>query len=370
MLRPLIIPGLIVIGVTLLVPQTIASGSAGLSGTGGSTGEFVDALGAGTPPVADAGSDYIAPVAMEGMAHANLDGTGSTDPDGSIVSYSWKEGTTVLSTAMKEEVMLMMGVHDITLTVTDDTGMTDTDEVQITIMEGPADPSPFFCSDVNGDGAVSSGDLGMIASVFGKRFGQPGYSRMVDPTMDRVVSSGDLGVTASFFGPCSEEDMLIREATVAIEPYQNINAAFAAGYVSTTQFVPAQGRHLVKFSLLDTTFDPAQPEGLLYEPDPSTPGGWRLGGAFFDIPYQQYPYVPDGFPGTENERWHYHDYLCFYSDGNGGTYVTLDNQTTCQSNGGTYQEKVGWLLHLWTYVAVPNGDGIYVGDNMNFMGLP
>lgn len=206
--------------------------------------------------------------------------------------------------------------------------------------------------------------------AFGKRFGQAGYTRLKDFNSDRVINSGDMLGLAKWFGKqCSVEDQMIRTATLAIEPYQNINVAMAAGYVQATQFVPGQGRHMVKSSLYDTTFDPAMPEGLLYEPDPSTPGGWRLGGALYVMPIAQNPILPDGFPGTD-DAWHYHDFLCFYPDPGGGTYVTLDSQSVCTSNEGTYLTNVGWLLHLWNYVPSPYGAGKYVGDNTNFMGLP
>jgi hypothetical protein len=152
---------------------------------------------------------------------------------------------------------------------------------------------------------------------------------------------------------------------LAIEKYQNVNQAIADGYVQVTQFVAQQGRHMVKSSLLDTTFDPAQPEGLLYEPDSKTPGGWRLGGALYILPIALNPLVPVGFAGTD-DAWHLHDFLCFYPNGT----VTLDDEATCTARGGSYQTDVGWMVHLWTYVLPPFGPGRYVENNTNYMGLP
>jgi hypothetical protein len=204
-----------------------------------------------------------------------------------------------------------------------------------------------------------------MAQGFGKKFGQTGYTRLRDRDMDRTISILDFSVAATQYGTtCSAEDQMIRAATLAMEQYQNVNAAIAAGYVQVTQFVPGQGRHMVKTSLLDTTFNPVQPEGLIYEPDSSTPGGWRLGGALYDMPIPWNPIQPESFPGTNDDTWHFHDFLCFYSNGT----VSLDSQSVCTANGGSYQTKVGWLLHLWNFV--PSTPGRYAVDNTGFMGLP
>ncbi|MDP9237297.1 MAG: PQQ-dependent sugar dehydrogenase [Chloroflexota bacterium] len=327
--------------------------------------------GGGTvPPVANAGPDISSPVSHENHGHVTLDGSASFDPDGFIANYSWTEGATVLAsgTANKVVAELTQGVHSITLTVTDNDNLTSSDAVRVTITSGPQNPSQFFCPDVNGDTRVDSTDQLIQAGAFNKRFGQVGYARMKDANVDRNINSTDMLIVASRFThgtPCSIEDQMARASTVAIEKYQNVNAAIADGYVQVTQFISQQGRHMVKSSLEDTTFDPAVPEGLLYEPDSSTPGGWRLGGAFYIMPITLNPLVPDGFPGTD-DAWHYHDFLCFYPNGT----VTVDNQATCTSRGGSYQTNVGWLLHLWNYVLPPYGPGRYVENNVNFVGLP
>ena len=80
-------------------------------------------------------------------------------------------------------------------------------------------------------------------------------------------------------------------------------------------------------------------------------------------PAQPNPTLPDGFDGLD-DGWHSHDWLCFYPNGT----VTLDDQPTCTSRGGSYQTNVGWLLHLWSYV--PNPDSRFTEDNPKFYGLP
>ncbi len=324
--------------------------------------------GGSTPPVANAGPDLVVPVSHENHAHANLDGRASTDADGFIASYVWSEAGTQLATGAFVTVEFTAGTHLVTLTVTDNDGFISTDDVRLTITTGPINPTPYFCSDVDGNKYVNAADLALIANQFNKRFGQTGYARLKDWNSDRVINSADLAGTASYMGKypgglCPLVDQQIRTAVAAVEKYQNINTAIADGYTQITQFVPGQGRHMVKNSLLDTVMAFDQPEGLLYEPDSSTPGGWRLGGQMYVMPRAQNPTLPDGFDGLD-DGWHSHDWLCFYPNGT----VTLDDQPTCTSRGGSYQTDVGWLLHLWGYV--PNPDSRFTEDNPKFYGLP
>lgn len=79
-------------------------------------------------PTADAGADQITTTTT-----VTLDGSASFDPDGEIVSYVWMLDSTEIATGAIAEVQLGVGVHEITLTVTDDDGATATDEVTITV---------------------------------------------------------------------------------------------------------------------------------------------------------------------------------------------------------------------------------------------
>jgi hypothetical protein len=65
-----------------------------------------------------------------------LDGSASFDPDGSILSYEWREeGGTPLATGEIVSITLGVGVHTIELTVTDDNQATGTDDVVVTVNE-------------------------------------------------------------------------------------------------------------------------------------------------------------------------------------------------------------------------------------------
>jgi hypothetical protein len=89
------------------------------------------------PPNADAGFDQtIINTDNSGRVQVTLDGSGSKDSDGSIISYMWMEGGVQIATGIKPTLSLPVGTHTIALRVTDDKGLTDTDTVIITVEVG------------------------------------------------------------------------------------------------------------------------------------------------------------------------------------------------------------------------------------------
>ena len=81
-------------------------------------------------PIANAGEDKV----LDEGSTVSFDGSLSSDSEGSIVSYEWKEGNTILSTEMMfSKNDLAVGVHNITLIVTDDKGLTSFDNILVTI---------------------------------------------------------------------------------------------------------------------------------------------------------------------------------------------------------------------------------------------
>ncbi|MFO7587438.1 MAG: PKD domain-containing protein [Gemmatimonadota bacterium] len=89
---------------------------------------------ANAPPVADAGTDQtVVDNDGDGSEQVTLDGSASSDADGEINLWTWTEGSATIATGQTAEVTLTVGVHTITLTVSDDLLATGTDEVVVTV---------------------------------------------------------------------------------------------------------------------------------------------------------------------------------------------------------------------------------------------
>ena len=86
------------------------------------------------PPDADAGPDQtVADSNRDGTELVTLDGSGSSDSDGTIASYVWREGGKSIGTGETPAVWLSVGIHTLTLEVTDDDGETTTDTVAVRV---------------------------------------------------------------------------------------------------------------------------------------------------------------------------------------------------------------------------------------------
>lgn len=86
------------------------------------------------PPTAHAGDDQtVTDTDNSGSETVILDASGSFDPDGTIDRYVWTENGMEIATGVNPQVDLAVGTHIITLTVTDDDGATDNDEIRVII---------------------------------------------------------------------------------------------------------------------------------------------------------------------------------------------------------------------------------------------
>ncbi|MFC1739226.1 PKD domain-containing protein [Planctomycetota bacterium] len=104
--------------------------------------EYVSSPGGNQVPIADAGGDQTITDSDEnGSEQVTLDGSQSTDSDGTIQSYVWSESGTQITTGANPNVTLSTGQHTITLTVTDDDGAPDTDTLTVTV-NGSANQAP------------------------------------------------------------------------------------------------------------------------------------------------------------------------------------------------------------------------------------
>ncbi len=150
----------------------------------------------GVPPVADAGPDVSI---LEGQI-ATLDGSGSYDPDGTIVNYTWDLDTTVDSdgdgdttndidstTIVVSKVYGDDGTYCAMLTVTDDDGLTGNDTACVEVTNvAPIASVHAVWSDVN-----------VTLRVAGRKWNQVGMelyakgSLIVNVTITRMPGSPD-----------------------------------------------------------------------------------------------------------------------------------------------------------------------------------
>ena len=112
-------------------------------------------------PVADAGPDQLLHVPGGGTADLTLDGSGSINPSGGPLIYTWTgpfpEGGGVVMGEIPM-VTLPPGVHTVTLTVDDGEGLMDSDTVEITVNQIPvADAGPDQLLQIPGGGIVGLG---------------------------------------------------------------------------------------------------------------------------------------------------------------------------------------------------------------------
>lgn len=118
-----------------------------LGGTGTTSGDFIwQSEMANTAGAVNTGQSFAAPVNQLPVAVANgtytgetdiavsFSSAGSTDPDGTVVSWLWDFGDGNTSTqANPTHVYLVSGTYDVTLTVTDDQSATDADSTTAAI---------------------------------------------------------------------------------------------------------------------------------------------------------------------------------------------------------------------------------------------
>lgn len=153
------------------------------------------------PPVADAGGPYSGSI---GVAIA-FDGTGSADPDGTIVSYAWTFGDGESGTgATPSHAYAVIGNYTALLTVTDNEGLTDSDTVIVAVVEVLPDMGIL---------SINTTPFGGEVFVDEEFWGMAPQSKEVE-VGSYTVSFGDV---EDYTTPSDEEAVITKDTTTHIE---------------------------------------------------------------------------------------------------------------------------------------------------------
>jgi hypothetical protein len=199
-------------------------------------------------PVADAGDDAtVNDTDRGGSETVALDGSGSTDSDGTITSYVWTENSTQIATGSTASVSLSTGTHTITLTVTDNRGGTDTDDVVVIVNVPPVasagNDQLVHDSDGNGSQAVTligSGSTDADGSIVSYVWTE-GASQIATGATAQVslaVGSHTISLTVTDDDGATASDTMLAEVnarpTAAAGDDQEVTDVLGAGSVSVT----------------------------------------------------------------------------------------------------------------------------------------
>ncbi len=143
------------------------------------------------PPVANAGVDRtVVDMDGNGSEKVMLDGSASSDPDGKIVSYVWKKGTTTIASGVNPEVDLSVGQHTITLTVTDDGGLTSNASITITVADMSSVLKAFWKLNENSGTVASDSSANKNTGTLVNGPQWTGYGALTFDGVDDYVTCG------------------------------------------------------------------------------------------------------------------------------------------------------------------------------------
>ena len=126
-------------GVNVGLPYSGSAPDVGAIETGVSTPPPIPV---NVPPVVNAGQDVTITLPLNSVV---LNGS-ATDPDGTILSYQWKSGNTILGTSQSLTVSgLTAGTYTYQFSATDNNGATTSDNVTVTVnAQPPIPPTPVY----------------------------------------------------------------------------------------------------------------------------------------------------------------------------------------------------------------------------------
>ncbi len=179
------------------------------------------------PPSANAGTDISISFPQSTVT---LNGSTSSDPDGSIVTYQWKyisgpAGSSIVSAAAANTIVngLVAGVYVFELKVTDNKGATAVDNVQVTVLPAPEFDPPTYGTPYTGVPATE--DMVMY-EVNERAFSPTGNFQGI---IDRLDSIKALGVNVIWLMPIHPIGITRTvNSPYCIRNYKEVNAEFGS----------------------------------------------------------------------------------------------------------------------------------------------
>ena len=154
----------------------------------------------------------------------------------------------------------------------------------------------------------------------------------------------------------------VQQSNAVAAKYPTPAAAEAAGWHRITPYVPCIAAHYLKSSLLDGTFDPANPEILLF--DGTDPDSHLVGLSYLAFTDPDNP--PEGFVGG-NDPWHIHRQLCIGAGGVVGDENTTDEE--CEARGGRVVPLNNlWMMHMWNVAGWDSRWGLFSSEHPDLGG--
>lgn len=149
------------------------------------------------PPVANAGTDQVVEATSAGGASVTLDGSGSSDPDGGTLTYTWA-GPFGTASGVSPIVILPLGTNTITLSVDDGHGQIATATTNVTVRDTTPPvltlPANFAVNATSPSGAVVTYNASAVDLV------DP------NPTVNCAPASGALFANGTTTVVCTAKD--------------------------------------------------------------------------------------------------------------------------------------------------------------------
>ncbi len=151
----------------------------------------------------------------------DFDGSASSDPDGTIVSYAWDfgDGNVATGPTPATHTYAVAGTYTVALTVTDDVGATDTVTNEVTVSAANVSPTAEFSwestdLDVDFDGSASSDPDGTIVS-YAWDFGDGNVATGPTPATHTYAVAGTYTVALTVTDDVGATDTVTNEVTVS-----------------------------------------------------------------------------------------------------------------------------------------------------------